>query len=168
MTSHKLDDHRRDLAQQVRFWSVENFHDLLAEAGITRAYVISENGELTLSHPEILAPIQAFFELSRDFAHHEGVFIGREEGIPTLFFAGVHDTRRGLAQGGLRFKPYGCLADVLVDVLRLAQGMTRKSALAGLWWGLVLGLAVAATLLILRFRHQSGDLDAFLPDPRDD
>ncbi|MEE8524414.1 MAG: class I tRNA ligase family protein [Thermoanaerobaculia bacterium] len=135
MSSHKLDDRRRDLARRVRRWAVEDFHDQLAEAGVTRAYVISENGELTLSHPEILAPVKAFFELSQDFDHHEGVFIGREEGLPTLFFAGVHDTRRGLAQGGLRFKPYGSLAEVLVDVLRLAQGMTRKSALAGLWWG---------------------------------
>ncbi len=135
MAGQKLDDRRRDLARQVRRWRVEEFHDLLAEAGVTRAYVISENGELRLSHPQLLAPVRAFFELSQDFDDHEGVFIGREEGLPTLFFAGVHDTRRGLAQGGLRFKPYDTMADVLVDVLRLAQGMTRKNALAGLWWG---------------------------------
>src|SRR5690606_28506909 len=47
----------------------------------------------------------------------------------------VHDTRRGLAQGGLRFQRYASLADVLVDGLRLSQGMTRKNALAGLHWG---------------------------------
>jgi valyl-tRNA synthetase/glutamate dehydrogenase/leucine dehydrogenase len=135
LTTHKLDDRRREAARRVRRWTVEDFHDFLADAGVTHAYVVSENGELTLSHPEILAPVQAFFELSQDFDHHEGVFIGREDGLPALFFAGVHDTRRGLAQGGLRFKPYGSLAEVLVDVLRLAQGMTRKSALAGLWWG---------------------------------
>ncbi len=144
MSSHKTDSRRRELARRVRSSSVEEFHDLLASADVTRAFIVSENGEISLSHPSLLAPIMAFFELSQDFADHEGVFIGREEGIPTLFFAFVHDTRRGLAQGGLRFKPYESLAGVLVDGLRLAQGMTRKNALAGLWWGGGKGI-VAAT-----------------------
>ncbi len=144
MSNHKTDAKRRELARRVRLSSVEALHDLLAEQGVTRAFIVSENGEITLSHPRLLAPVKAFFELSQDFANHEGVFIGREDGIPTLFFAFVHDTRRGLAQGGLRFKPYDSLADVLVDGLRLAQGMTRKNALAGLWWGGGKGI-VAAT-----------------------
>lgn len=131
----RIDDKRRELARQVRRMTVEAFHDQLAEAGVTRAYVVWENGEFTLSHPKLLEPIQAFFELSQDFAGHEGVFIGREDGVPSVFFAAVHDTRRGLAQGGLRFKPYNSVADVLVDNMRLAQGMTRKNSLAGLWWG---------------------------------
>ena len=135
MRHSKIDEKRRRLARKVRQWTVEEFHDLLAGAGVDRAYVVSENGELTLSHPRLLEPLQAFLELSRDFADHEAVFIGREDGIPTLFFAAVHNTRRGLAQGGLRFKPYRSLAEVLVDNLRLARGMTRKNALAGLWWG---------------------------------
>lgn len=135
MRHSKIDEKRRDLARQVRGWTVEAFHDQLAEAGVHHAYVIFENGEFALSHPKLLAPVQAFFELSQDFAEHEAVFIGREDGIPTLFFAAVHNTRRGLAQGGLRFKPYATLADVLADNLRLAHGMTRKNALAGLWWG---------------------------------
>ena len=135
MRHSKIDEKRRSLAAQVRRWTVEEFHDQLLEAEIHRAYVIFENGEFTLSHPKLLAPIQAFFEVSQDFAEHEAVFIGREDGIATLFFAVVHNTRRGLAQGGLRFKPYDSLADVLVDNLRLAHGMTRKNSLAGLWWG---------------------------------
>ena len=135
MSTAKHDEERRELARRVRRWSVEDFHDLLAEEGVTRAFLIQENGELTLSHPKLLKPLLAFFDLSLDFVDHEALFIGREEGIPTLFFAAVHDTRRGLAQGGLRFKPYDSLADVLIDNVRLAQGMTRKNALAGLWWG---------------------------------
>ncbi len=144
MSSPKTDARRRELARRVRGSSVEEFHDRLAEAGVTRAFVVSENGEIKLSHPGLLAPVKAFFELSQDFADHEGVFIGREEGIPTLFFVFVHDTRRGLSQGGLRFKPYGSLAAVLVDGLRLARGMTRKNALAGLWWGGGKGIVAAA------------------------
>lgn len=131
----RLDEQRRELARQVRGWSIDDFHGQLRAEGVKRAYVVYENGELRLSHPKLLKPIQAFFELSHDFSRHEGVFIGSEEGIPTLFFAFVHDTRRGLSQGGLRFWHYDNVAELLVDGLRLSQGMTRKNALAGLWWG---------------------------------
>ena len=55
MKHSKIDEQRRRLARQVRQWSVEEFHDLLAAAGIHRAFVVSENGELTLSHPKLLA-----------------------------------------------------------------------------------------------------------------
>ncbi|MDA8020537.1 MAG: class I tRNA ligase family protein [Thermoanaerobaculia bacterium] len=136
------DTRRRALARQVRSWSVEDLHDAMESEGITRAFVVSENGQFTLSHPKLLRPVQAFFELSHDFADHEGVFLGREEGIPSIFLASVHDTRRGLAQGGLRFKDYANVADLLTDGLRLAQGMTRKNALAGLWWGGGKGIVV--------------------------
>ena len=129
------DERRRALARRVRTGSVEDFAAQMAEQGVHRAFVLHENGTFTLSHPRLLAAIQAFLELCKDFQHHEAVFIGREDGLDSLFFAFVHDTRRGLAQGGLRFRRYGDLASLLFDGLRLAQGMTRKNALAGLWWG---------------------------------
>ncbi len=131
----RADKRRRELARQVREWTVEDLHDQLVDAGVHRLYIVHENGEFLLSHPRILAPVQAFLELSQDFAQHEAIFIGREDGIPTLFFVFVHDTRRGLAQGGLRFKPYPTVSEILVDGLRLSRGMTRKNALADLWWG---------------------------------
>lgn len=132
---HRKDTQRRELAQFVRNMKVFDLHKQMVENNIYRAFIVYENGEFTLSHPKILKPLQAFFELSQDFSNHEGVFIGREDELETLFFAFVHDTRRGLAQGGLRFSKYNTLADLLVDGLRLSQGMTRKNALAGLWWG---------------------------------
>ena len=131
----RADEVRWELARSVRNCEIEEFHQRMIDAGVTRAFVIHENGAFTLSHPKLLRPIQAFLELSHDFARHEGIFIGREEGVPTLFFAFVHDTRRGLSQGGLRFTRYPSLADLLSDGLRLSQGMTRKNSLAGLWWG---------------------------------
>jgi glutamate dehydrogenase/leucine dehydrogenase/methionyl-tRNA synthetase len=121
-------------AQQVRSWSVRDFHALLAEANIRRAFVLFDGGEFRLSHKQ-LQPIQSFFELSHDFAKHESVFFGREPGIETIFTAFVHDTRRGLSQGGLRLWKYESMAELLSDGLRLSQGMTRKNALAGLNWG---------------------------------
>lgn len=125
---------RRRAAKEVRSWSVADFHALLERANITRAYVLYENGEFRLSHKD-LEPVRAFFELSHDFSKHEAVFFGREPGIDTLFTAFVHDTRRGLSQGGLRLWKYDSMAELLSDGLRLSQGMTRKNALAGLNWG---------------------------------
>ncbi|MCU1463306.1 MAG: Glu/Leu/Phe/Val dehydrogenase [Acidimicrobiales bacterium] len=44
----------------------------------------------------------------------------------------VHSTRLGPALGGTRFYPYADEDDALEDVIRLARGMTYKSAAAGL------------------------------------
>lgn len=131
----EANEQRRELARSIRQLSLPDFRQALEDEGIYRAFILYENGQFQLSHPQILKPVQAFLELSQDFACHEGVFIGREDGLDSIFWAFVHDTRRGLAQGGLRFHHYDNLGDVLVDGLRLSQGMTRKNALAGLNWG---------------------------------
>jgi leucine dehydrogenase len=44
----------------------------------------------------------------------------------------IHDTTLGPALGGCRMYPYASEQDALVDVLRLARGMTYKAAAAGL------------------------------------
>jgi leucine dehydrogenase len=44
----------------------------------------------------------------------------------------IHSTALGPALGGTRFYPYATEEDALVDVLRLAKGMTYKAAAAGL------------------------------------
>ena len=44
----------------------------------------------------------------------------------------IHSTALGPALGGTRYFPYASEDDAVEDVLRLAQGMTYKSALAGL------------------------------------
>jgi leucine dehydrogenase len=44
----------------------------------------------------------------------------------------VHSTALGPALGGTRFYPYKTEDDALIDVLRLAKGMTYKAAAAGL------------------------------------
>src|SRR5215469_12083624 len=44
----------------------------------------------------------------------------------------IHSTALGPALGGTRFYPYASEDDALEDVLRLARGMTYKSAAAGL------------------------------------
>src|SRR5690606_34131375 len=54
----------------------------------------------------------------------------RETGLRALI--AIHDTRRGPALGGTRLWRYDHLDDAMLDVLRLAEGMTYKAAVAGL------------------------------------
>jgi leucine dehydrogenase len=63
---------------------------------------------------------------------HEEVLFGadRESGLRTII--AIHDTSLGPALGGTRFYPYVDEDAALRDVLRLAKGMTLKSAAAGL------------------------------------
>jgi leucine dehydrogenase len=47
----------------------------------------------------------------------------------------VHNTHRGPACGGIRLLPYASKDEAIYDVLRLAKGMSYKSALAGIGFG---------------------------------
>jgi len=116
-------------------YTVDRFLRAMEEAGVFRAYVMYQDGQLMLSHPELLEPVREILEISPDYAAHEAIFLAREDGIPALFLAAVHKTTRGLSQGGLRLKDYPDLRAAVVDGLRLSRGMTRKNAIAGLWWG---------------------------------
>jgi leucine dehydrogenase len=64
-------------------------------------------------------------------AHEQLVFsYDRETGLRALI--AIHDTRLGPALGGTRLWRYDHLDDAVLDVLRLAEGMTYKAAVAGL------------------------------------
>ena len=90
---------------------------------------------LLSSHP-VLQPIADFLQSdTRDFARHEGLFFQVAQTHESLLGAFVHRTCRGQAAGGVRFWHYATMEDYFRDGLRLSQGMTRKCALAGLWWG---------------------------------
>ena len=47
----------------------------------------------------------------------------------------IHNTSLGPALGGIRIRPYSHFNDALEDVLRLAKGMTYKSAIADVGYG---------------------------------
>ncbi len=116
---------------------LDAFSALLERHGLVRAsfHVDADGSTVVPSHP-VLAPLaEAIAGDRRDFAAHEGIFfeVGRSTGL--LLAAFVHDTRRGQAQGGLRYWPYPTVGALVRDGLRLSRGMTRKNALAGLWWG---------------------------------
>ncbi len=47
----------------------------------------------------------------------------------------IHDTTMGPALGGIRVQPYATFNEAMEDVLRLAKGMTYKSAIAEVGYG---------------------------------
>lgn len=116
--------------------SIDAFLQSMSDAGLRRAYLVRDaaGDRLSASHP-LLEPLCDFLAQHPDYHRHEAVFleIGQSSGL--LFAAFVHNTVRGAGQGGVRFWSYGTMADLLWDGLRLSRGMSRKNALAGLWWG---------------------------------
>jgi valine dehydrogenase (NAD+) len=67
-----------------------------------------------------------------DENHHEQVVFCQDERSGLKAIIAIHSTALGPALGGTRFYPYRSEQEALTDVLRLAEGMTYKSALAGL------------------------------------
>ncbi|MFQ5604429.1 MAG: Glu/Leu/Phe/Val dehydrogenase [bacterium] len=115
----------------------QEFVDYLKKQKIRRFYFVFHSGsnKVVPSHPELQA-IAEFIETDqRDFMRHEGLFFQISQHHDTLQGAFVHRTVRGQGAGGVRFWQYNTLEDYLRDGLRLSKGMTRKNALAGLWWG---------------------------------
>ncbi|MBF2754560.1 MAG: Glu/Leu/Phe/Val dehydrogenase [Gammaproteobacteria bacterium AqS3] len=66
---------------------------------------------------------------------YEEVKLGRDTASGMTAIVAIHNTNIGPALGGTRFLNYPSQADALEDVLRLAHGMTYKSAIAGLNYG---------------------------------
>jgi leucine dehydrogenase len=117
--------------------SPQGFVSFLKARGISRFYFVydGKREEMISSHPELDSVAKFIQADRRDFMGHEGLFFQVTKRHETLQGAFVHRTHRGQAAGGVRFWHYDTLEDYLRDGLRLAKGMTRKNALAGLWWG---------------------------------
>lgn len=117
--------------------SPQEFVCFLKQEGIARFYFVYDPQTKTMrsSHAQ-LQPLAEFIQSDpRDFMEHEGLFFQITPEYETLQGAFVHRTVRGQAAGGVRYWDYPTVEDFLRDGMRLAKGMTRKNALAGLWWG---------------------------------
>lgn len=70
-----------------------------------------------------------------DAEDHEQVVYCYDRSSGLRGIIAIHDTSLGPALGGCRMWPYETEEDALRDALRLARGMTYKSAIAGLDYG---------------------------------
>jgi len=123
--------------QNVSQMTPEKFQEEMQKAGIQRGYVVYDANEkkVITSHPLFEELGQFISNDKRDFLNHEACFFQVGPKTNLLFSAFLHKSNRGLAHGGVRFWKYNTMEDYLRDGLRLSLGMTRKNALAGLWWG---------------------------------
>jgi len=115
----------------------QEFINYLRDQQIKRFFFIynSDSKTVVASHGK-LKPIAEFIQNDkRDFMQHEGLFFQITKNYDTLQGAFVHRTCRGQGAGGVRYWQYSTMEDYFRDGLRLSKGMTRKNALAGLWWG---------------------------------
>ena len=114
-----------------------DFVNYLKTQNIKRFYFYFdfEQKQVRVSHPALNELADFLNGDKRDFAAHEGGFFQISPQTGILQGAFIHRTERGQAAGGVRFWQYESMQDYLRDGLRLAKGMTRKNALAGLWWG---------------------------------
>lgn len=84
-----------------------------------------------LSAVRTTEPTDDLFGLLAEHEHEQlSLFYEPSSGYRGLI--AIHDTTLGPALGGTRFWSYASDHDALVDVLRLARGMTYKAAVAGL------------------------------------
>lgn len=65
----------------------------------------------------------------------EKVLVGKDPASGLHSIIAIHNTNLGPACGGIRMLPYASQQEALEDVLRLAKGMSYKSALAGINFG---------------------------------
>jgi leucine dehydrogenase len=63
---------------------------------------------------------------------HEQVLLSHDPSCGYFGIIAIHDTTLGPALGGTRFWKYGTTDEAITDALRLARGMTYKSAVAGI------------------------------------
>ncbi len=115
----------------------ESFVCFLRDRSIRRFYFVwnRDTSMLESSHAELQPLADAVHWDCRDFLEHEGIFCQISSAHDTLLGAFIHRTVRGQGAGGVRYWHYDTVEAYLRDGLRLAIGMTRKNALAGLWWG---------------------------------
>lgn len=104
-------------------------------SGVRRGYVMWDGvAARPLASHSVLEPLRAFCAADEvDYDAHEGVFLEAYE--DAVFGVFLHRTRRGQGCGGIRLRAYDSLEAYWRDGVRLAVGMGRKSALAGLWAG---------------------------------
>lgn len=121
----------------------DDFASELRAHGGRAAFIRDVATDRMVASASWLSPIAEWLNSdTRDMKQHEAVLLAVAPTSGALFGAFVHATVRGQGAGGLRHWPYARVEDFLRDGLRLSLGMSRKNALAGLWWGGGKGIVV--------------------------
>jgi leucine dehydrogenase len=94
------------------------------EAGVAQARHASSLHQGAAPHLDVFADMQTM--------GHEQVLLSHDPSCGYFGIIAIHDTTLGPALGGTRFWKYATTDEAITDALRLARGMTYKSAVAGI------------------------------------
>lgn len=124
--------------EHISSGSIQNFVDAMTFYGIRRGFMKTPldgtGGPLSqVSHPLF----EDFLECAKSVIRkgHESAFFEIGPRTQALLMVVLCNTARGSGSGGVRFTKYDSVGDQFIDTLRLAEGMSHKNALAGLWYG---------------------------------
>jgi len=95
-----------------------------SEGGVAQARHASSLHQGTAPHMDVFADMQTM--------GHEQVLLSHDPSCGYFGIIAIHDTTLGPALGGTRFWKYATTDEAITDALRLARGMTYKSAVAGI------------------------------------
>jgi leucine dehydrogenase len=95
-----------------------------SEGGIAQAREASSLHQGAAPHLDVFADMQTM--------GHEQVLLSHDPSCGYFGIIAIHDTTLGPALGGTRFWKYATTDEAITDALRLARGMTYKSAVAGI------------------------------------
>jgi leucine dehydrogenase len=95
-----------------------------SEGGVAQARHASSLHQGAAPHMDVFADMQTM--------GHEQVLLSHDPSCGYFGIIAIHDTTLGPALGGTRFWKYATTDEAITDALRLARGMTYKSAVAGI------------------------------------
>jgi leucine dehydrogenase len=95
-----------------------------SEGGVAQARHASSLHQGAAPHMDVFADMQTM--------GHEQVLLSHDPSCGYFGIIAIHDTTLGPALGGTRFWQYANTDEAITDALRLARGMTYKSAVAGI------------------------------------
>jgi leucine dehydrogenase len=95
-----------------------------SEGGVAQARHVSSLHQGAAPHMDVFADMQTM--------GHEQVLLSHDPSCGYFGIIAIHDTTLGPALGGTRFWKYATTDEAITDALRLARGMTYKSAVAGI------------------------------------
>src|SRR5687767_1424166 len=117
----------------VRWWRLGIWVGRVGEDSMTT----TRKGDPSVARARHAAPLPEAHPQSDVFSQmrsmgHEQVLLSHDPSCGYLGIIAIHDTTLGPALGGTRFWQYASTDEAITDALRLARGMTYKSAVAGI------------------------------------
>lgn len=133
LSTPSVDNASPDLSPAI--YSPKDFLDYCIRHQILSGLIVHPSIAGRDAEQGTLALIATQVRQNAGYADHEAICFHVDAECECLYFVFIHNTVRGMAQGGTRMLKYGSMNDLFFDGLRLSKAMTEKNAVAEIWWG---------------------------------